>query len=213
MTRRPDIDLWRGLGCLAMVISHPLRVQTAYHEAGGPAMPLLAQNIVYDIDFGAVVFFAAAGANVWNFTAKRGASAPGMARFFVIQSVLLFGLGLSYNLALGTLHLGVPDIFQGIALGTLLAYGLVRVGAPLWMVMVVVVAVFGVSGGAHDAVPSTPEGFERLGPIPRFLFAHFSFFPWAGYVAMGLLIEQAASRRAQWSVGLLFSRCFYTARS
>ena len=92
--RLPEIDLWRGLGCLTMVVAHPLRAQIAIHAGGGPPMPFFTQWLVLLIDIGAAIFFAAAGANVLNFFLRTRRQPDFLVtRFYFLSALLLFAMG------------------------------------------------------------------------------------------------------------------------
>ncbi|MBZ0272779.1 hypothetical protein K8I61_12140 [bacterium] len=199
--RLGDIDFWRGMGCVAMVLAHPLRVQETIADAGGAPMPFAAQLFVLTIDIGAVIFFVAAGVGVLQFFERYGKRKDFSAtRFYLANAAALFFLGYTYALALGTAHLGVPDIFQGVAMGTALTYVLLRAGAPNWLLFAVAYAIFNISGQAHALVPPTEEAFRRLPWVARFWFLHFAFFPWAGMVVIGALLYRVRSRA--WLVAL-----------
>ncbi len=201
-----EIDFWKGVGCLCMVMSHPLRWQMVIEEAGGPPMPLLAKWIVQYIDIGAVFFFMASGVNVLSFV-RRNLGKPDFeaTRFYLLQAFCLFFMGYTYSLALGTAHLGVPDIFQGIALGMIATYLLLAWRAPNWAIFVAAAIMFGAAGFVHAVYPHTKEGFEALNPAVRFLFNHFSFFPWAGMLMLGAMLYRVQSRKWLMALGVFFA--------
>ncbi len=201
-----EIDFWKGVGCLCMVVSHPLRWQMVVEQSGGPPMPLLAKWIVLNIDLGAVFFFMASGVNVLSFV-RRNVGKPDFdaTRFYLLQALLLFVMGYSYSLALGTAHLGVPDIFQGVALGMVVTYLLLTWRAPNWALFVAAAVIFAAAGYVHAHYPHTQEGFEALNPAVRFLFCHFAFFPWAGMLILGALLYRAQSKAWLYTLGFIFA--------
>ncbi|MCB1155068.1 DUF1624 domain-containing protein, partial [bacterium] len=185
-TRQRDIDFWKGVGCLVMCLSHPLRVQIAIEQAGGPAMSPAVRLFIQTIEPFAVTFFMCSGLNAWTSATRRGRLSARNDIFQIGAALALFVLGFTYNLSLGVFHMGVSDIFQGIALSAIAVYLVARISPTVGAYGIAAGVVFLVAGLVHSRL--SPEHFDLYALPTRFFFAHFAFFPWAGFALFGVFL-------------------------
>ncbi|MCC6158206.1 MAG: hypothetical protein IT350_09145 [Deltaproteobacteria bacterium] len=220
-----EIDLLKGLACYLMLTGHALRA----HPAGFGPLGFVDKIIIYAMDFSGPVFFVASGMNVCTFFDRNRAKAGFDAfRFYLGQAAILFVLGYTYSLAIGSLAIGIPDIFQGVAVCTSAVFLVMYLRLPGWAYLVVAAAVYAVYWpfrlelDAITAVANTVpmwtsiETYDQpmfqtavatVKSLPlwkRQLFAHFSFFPWAVFFLIGAAVFRTRGRVGEILTSLVF---------
>ncbi|MCZ7584280.1 MAG: hypothetical protein M5R36_13600 [Deltaproteobacteria bacterium] len=153
------------------------------------------------------MFFIASGMNVLTFWDRnRVKEGFAMTRFYLGQALLLFTLGYTYNIGVGSIILlgGVPDIFQGVALCTAFVYLVTRYLAEG----------FRLFDSCRDRLRRLPPGayenrshdggHSRHALLEKQFFAHFSLFPWAVFFLLGAAIYRTRSRVGEIALGGLF---------
>nr|TFG51936.1 MAG: hypothetical protein E4H34_05705 [Hyphomicrobiales bacterium] len=155
---------------------------------------------------------------------ERNRDKPGFAanKFYLGAAALLFFLGYTYNI--NRASLGIMDIFQGVAMCTVVVYLLMRTRIPTWLHLVIMAAMYGVylafrirlemnlilpnftelkasiPSGADFTHPAIMNAMKAvvgdLGFVRRFLFVHFGLFAWISYFYMGALCYRSVTARA-----------------
>ncbi len=220
-----EIDLLKGLACYLMLTGHALRA----HPGGFGPLGLMDKLVIYAMDFSGPMFFVASGMNVCTFFDRNRAKAGfHAARFYLGQAAILFVLGYTYSLAIGSLAIGIPDIFQGVAICTSAVFVLMYARLPGWAYLVVAAGVYSVYwpfrleldaiAAAANTVPtwSSIETYDQpmfhtavatVKSLPlwkRQLFAHFSFFPWAVFFLIGAAVYRTRTRAGEIAMSLIF---------
>lgn len=213
--RFAEIDLLKGLGCALMLIGHAIRIRM-------PAPGVADKLILHLMDFSGPMFFFASGMNVMTFL-ERNEKKPGFnaTRFYVNAAVLLFFLGFTYNI--NRASLGFMDIFQGVAVATVMVYLLMRTRIPTWLHFIIMLAIYGfylnfrlrlemdqIIPGFHEMRTAIPPGADILyflknrilinlvhdvGPARRWLFLNFSPFSWGVFFYTGALCYRSIVQR------------------
>jgi hypothetical protein len=134
--RYAEIDLLKGLGCVLMLVGHAIRIKM-------PAPGVVDKVILHLMDFSGPMFFFASGMNVMTFI-ERNEQKPGFnaKKFYLWAAAGLFFLGYAYNL--NRISLFFMDIFQGVALSTVIVYLLMRTRLPTWAHFIIVAALYGI---------------------------------------------------------------------
>lgn len=220
----------KGLACVLMLIGHAVRVKM--HAPTG-----FEKVFLYIMDFSGPIFFFVSGMNVMTFI-ERNSNKPGFkaTRFYLAAAVLLFFLGYTYNI--NRISLSFCDIFQGVAMCTIVVYLLMRTKLPTAVHFAFILFFFGIYTWFRirlqlDRIPGL-EDFSQmkstlssentvveygpvlhkllgvLGPIRRFFFVHFSLLPWVVFFYMGALAYRSITMRGSktWPWWTLFSALF-----
>ncbi len=189
--RRYELDFLRGVALIVMTMGHPLRSNSL-----GPHLDFIRYHYnIYGELFSAFFMFMSA-INVTNFieSAKRQPDLD-PTRFYIKSSVVLFLMGFSYNMCVGTF--AFIDIIQAIAIGTLFTYLLLRWRTPTWGYAAITIGLFALGWRLVGTGPVTDETFARLGRLHYFV-ALFGPLPWLAFFAYGILIDRIP--RGKWEL-------------
>lgn len=223
--RYHEIDLLKGLACYLMLTGHALRAA----PGGFDALSVLDKIVIYAMDFSGPLFFTASGMNVCTFFDRNHAK-PGFAalRFYLGQAALLFVLGYTYSLAIGSLAVGIPDIFQGVAVCTAAMYLLVALRLPAFAYLGLLFALYAVywpfraeiealmtslncaptwssiEPSGREAVMAAARAVRELPLWKRQLFAHFGVFPWLSFFFVGAAVYRVRSRVGEIALAVFF---------
>ncbi len=206
------IDLFKGMACLIIMYGH----------AAAPSVDRLTliEHIIFtSLWFSAPMFFFASGMNVITFF-EKSKDTPGfkITTFYLLAALILVTLSVSFSVNRGSLK--IPNIFQGIAMGTAFTFLLVRTGLPNW-------ALAGISlllylpwipfweaqlpliepirslPFVDEPAPTFRQWIDHIPLWQRWLGVHFSFLPWASYVLAGAAVfrsvRQNARTRLRWA--------------
>jgi len=207
----------KGLACVLMLIGHAIRVKMHLPGVGD-------KIFLYIMDFSGPIFFFVSGMNVMTFL-ERNRNKPGFQekRFYLAAAVLLFFLGYTYNINRASFLF--CDIFQGVALCTIVVFLLMRTKLPTAAHFIIMIAFFAlytqfrvrlqldrISGLENftslknqlnsenslvEYIPVLREFMRQLGPIRRFLFVHFSLLPWVVFFYTGALTYRSITMRGR----------------
>ncbi|MCC6158076.1 MAG: DUF1624 domain-containing protein [Deltaproteobacteria bacterium] len=188
------IDFLKGVCCLFMMAAHAMLIDVVFHGAM-PPYALGARYFIYFAQLVVPIFYMASGINALTFH-ERGARRADFdaTRFYLASAALLFVGGYTYSLMIGSAKNGVPDIFQCVAMGTALAFLLVRFRVPTWIMAAFGLAILGVFLAFRVSFSPTAEGFAALSPLQRWAFGHFSFFPWCAFFPLGIVLHRITGR-------------------
>lgn len=190
--RRVELDFLRGLALIVMAVGHPIRANI--YEGPIDIDPVRLVMNRYGELFSCLFMFIS-GINVQNFLASA-AKNPGFdaTGFYVKSAVALFVLGWTYNLQVQTALF--MDIIQCMALGTLVAYLMLRFRVPTWAMVLFVAALFVAALALVGPGPVTNETMQRVRPY-RYWIAMFGPIPWLAYYVYGLVIDRVSSGRGK----------------
>lgn len=205
--RYHEIDLLKGVACVLMLAGHAVRAHM-------PAPGAIDKVVLHLMDFSGPIFFFVSGMNVMTFLERNGKK-PGFraGRFYIAAAAVLFVLGFSYNLNRVS---PVMDIFQGVAVCTVIVFLLMRLPLPTFMHWLIVAALYAVYlltfripvemtehfsafraaraqvPLASDLIasgvgPALAELLRAIGPLKRWTMVHFGFFPWLPFFYVGAL--------------------------
>jgi len=221
-----EVDMLKGLACILMMIGHAIRVQM---PPPGP----IDKVILYIMDFSGPIFFFVSGMNVMTFL-ERNRNKAGFAagKFYLASAALLFVLGYTYNI--NRASLGIMDIFQGVAMCTVVVYLLMRARIPTWLHFVIMAALYGlylvfrvrlelnqILPGFTELKASIPSGADFMHPAMqeamktlvrdlgfgrRLFFVHFGVLAWISYFYMGALCYRSVTtnEKVAWRWAILF---------
>jgi len=203
------IDLLKGVACLMILFVHSFSPNASRLST--------VEQAIYTFAFlSAVLFFFLSGANVINFLERYEARGNfRITSFYLTAAGALFALSLCYSVTQASIRL--PQIFQGIAMTTAMAFLLLRLRLPNWLLIVLSLVLYGLWLPVWRyylpwfldlrGLPFTQQIFGFLGrvqtinPIVRFLFFHFSLLPWVTFVLAGAATIRSLQRRpatARW---------------
>ncbi|MCL4235059.1 MAG: DUF1624 domain-containing protein [Deltaproteobacteria bacterium] len=188
------IDFLKGVCCLFMMVAHAMLIDVVFHGAM-PPNAVAARYFIYFAQLVVPIFYMASGINALTFHERSsGRAGFDATRFYLASAALLFVGGYTYSLMIGSAKNGVPDIFQCVAMGTALAFLLVRFRIPTWAMAAIGLAILGVFLAFRVSFSPTAEGFAALRPATRWAFGHFSFFPWCAFFPLGIVLHRLTGR-------------------
>ncbi|MDP8223711.1 MAG: hypothetical protein P9L99_10160 [Candidatus Lernaella stagnicola] len=188
------IDLAKGFACLAIMYGH----------AVAPSVDrlFLVENVIFtSVWFSAPLFFFASGMNVVTFFEKNAGKAGfRMTIFYLLSALILIMLSVCFSVNRGSLR--IPNIFQGIAMGTAFTFVLIRLRLPNWALAAISLLIYipwvffwEAQLPAIEAIRSLPfteepeptfrQWIDHVPVIWRAFGLHFSFLPWTSYVLVG----------------------------
>lgn len=204
--RYPEIDLLKGLACALMLLGHSMRSTLV----DGSQLVMFNKILWLIFDFAAPLFFLASGQNVAIFY-ERNINKNGFfaTRFYLSSCAILFVLGFSYNLSVGSARLGLMDIFQCIAMNTAIVFLLLRAGAgPIWMT---ILAVASYAGYLIFRIPIAEPSKIILKSIPfwqKASMVNFAILPWISFFLLGAVLYKVRSRKGELLFGVGFLAMF-----
>lgn len=199
------IDFLKGVCCLFMMVAHAMLIDVVFHGAM-PPNAVVARMTIYLAHMIVPIFYMASGINALTFHERSAARADFDAtRFYLASAALLFVGGYTYSLMIGSAKNGVPDIFQCVAMGTALAYLLVRFRAPTWLMAAIALAILAVGQVFRASITPTADAFAAMHPATRWAFGHFSFFPWCAFFPLGVVIHRITGRAARAAALTIFA--------
>jgi Acyltransferase family len=212
--RYHEIDMLKGVACVLMLVGHAMRAKM-------PVPGTVDKLVLYLMDFSGPIFFFVSGMNVMTFL-ERNRDKPGFhaTKFYVAAAAALFVLGFSYNLNRVS---PVMDIFQGVAVCTVVVYLLMRTRLPAaahWLIVLGFYAIFlfgfrlpvetsqqfAAFRDARAAVPLSSDLFASgiapalgalfaaAGPLRRWTMIHFGFLQWVTFFYVGALCYRSVTR-------------------
>ncbi len=191
-SRRPELDFLRGIALIVMTVGHPLRADV-WVEGVHVALPRLIYNHYGELFSGLFMFIS--GINVTNFLASARRNPDFDATTFYLKSaVLLFAMGWTYNLCVGTALF--IDLIQAIAIGTLCTYMLLSWRVPTWGLALFTAVLFTWGVWCVGMGPVTDETLRGLGKM-RYFVAFFGPIPWVGFFTYGVIIDRIENEKIQ----------------
>ncbi len=212
--RYHEIDFLKGAACVLMLVGHAMRSQM-------PAPDTLDKLVLYVMDFSGPIFFFVSGMNVMTFL-ERNIDKPGFraTRFYVAAAAVLFLLGFSYNLNRVS---PVMDIFQGVAVCTVVVFLLMRLRLPTFVHWLIVIGMYAlylftfrlpVEFSPHFAAfrearaqvpldsslftsgigPALSALFAAIRPLQRWTMIHFGFLQWVSFFYVGALCYRSVTK-------------------
>lgn len=208
--RYPELDIWRGLAIIGMVIMHIAVVEAFISSGGKTALPIAwgSDALIVLGRLSAISFLLLVGmSGAISFWRRQqcGDSFDQLQKYFLIRGLKIFGFGLLVTVVtwlvapdayirFGILHL----IGASVLLLPFFMHRLARFGGGL--VLVILAIITKQIGPVHEIfilLGQYPPGFKTLDIFP--------FFPWLIVVFVGIelaewLYPQAQSKYA-WSSG------------
>ncbi|MDP8223714.1 MAG: acyltransferase family protein [Candidatus Lernaella stagnicola] len=212
--RYHEIDMLKGLACVLMLVGHAMRSRM-------PVPHTFDKIVLHFMDFSGPIFFFVSGMNVMTFL-ERNADKPGFraTRFYLAAAAVLFVLGFTYNLNRAS---PVMDIFQGVAVCTVVVYLLMRLRMPTfvhWLIVIGFYAVYLLTLRlpveiaprfaefrelraqvplASDLFvsgisPALAALFAAIRPLQRWTMIHFGFLQWITFFYVGALCYRSVTR-------------------
>ena len=185
-----------------MLFGHALRARAA----GLEELAMVHKIVLYIMDFSGPMFFIASGMNVCIFW-DRSRQKEGFAvtKFYLAQAAVLFFLGYTYNLSIGSLIFlkGAPDIFQGVAVCTAFVFLITRFRSNSVIYLLVAAGMYAVYLWVRLGIDPTEGTLAAMPLWKRQLFAHFSLFPWVVFFLMGAALYRARGKW-EWAMAALF---------